>query len=272
MADTEDKKLDKMTEEMAEQIGQVYKESGNEMRNIILGYLVARLTLKKRNEALDKIDVVIAEAQSKTDAILDDIIPKAFNYGVSSADAYLPPALKKIPMSPFFKDQIVLMIEDAKIDFGFGLGGARKVAHTVLSEAMKEQLVNTIATGTVQGKGIPKITKDVLGLLGDEGFTTFVTRNGKVWPLDYYSEMLTRTHVIRAANESTVARARQLDINILEMSEHAGVKDQACLDVQGKLFDLTGKEYPMPPTMPIHPNCKHKLFLKPELSMKKNTK
>ncbi len=272
MADTEDEKLSKMTEEMAEQIGQVYKESGNEMRNIILGYLVARLTLKKRNEALEKIDVVIADAQSKTDAILDEIIPKSFNYGVSSADDYLPPALKKIPMSPFFKDQIVLMIEDAKIDFGFGLGGARKVAHTVLSEAMKEQLVNTIATGTVQGKGIPKITKDVLGLLGDEGFTTFVTRNGKVWPLDYYSEMLTRTHVIRAANESTVARARQLDINILEMSEHTGVKDQACLDVQGKLFDLTGKEYPKPPTMPIHPKCKHKLFLRPDLSMKKNTK
>lgn len=269
MAGQSDEQLDKLTEEMAAQVGQVYEDTGNELRTLILGYIVARLTLKKRNEALAKVDVILADAQIKTDAILDEIIPKAFNYGISSTNAYLPPALKKIPMSPSLKDQIVLMVEDAKIDFGAGLGGARKAAGTVLSEAMKEQLANTIAAGTAQGKGIPKISKDVLNLLGDEGFTTFVRRNGTGMNLKAYSEMLTRTHVIRAANESTVQRARQLDVNILEMSEHAGVKDQACLDVQGELFDLEGKQYPKPPAMPIHPNCKHKLFLRPDLSGKK---
>lgn len=265
----QDEQLDKMTEDMAAQVGKVHEEAGNELRNIILAYIVARLTLKKKNEAMVKVDSVLSEAQSKTDAILDEIIPKTFYYGVQSADDSLPKNLRKIPMSPAFKEQIILMIEDAKIDFGSGLAGARKVAFTALNQTMREQLTNTIATGTVKGKGVPKITKDVLNLLGDNGFTTFVTRNGKVWPLQYYSEMLTRTHIIRAANESTVQRAVQLDVNILEMSEHAGVKDQACLDVQGQLFDLTGKEYPKPPAMPIHPNCKHKLYLRPDLNNKK---
>lgn len=266
MAGQSDKQLDKMTEQMAEEIGQLYGETGDELRNILLAYFAARITLKKRNEAMARVDVVLADTQIKTDEILDRIIPQAFNYGFKSSDVDLPAKLKKIPMSPALKDQIVLMVADAKLDFGAGLGGARKAAGTILSEAMKEQLANTIAAGTAKGKSIPKITNNVLKLLGDEGFTTYIRRNGSGMNLKAYSEMLTRTHVIRAANESTLNRARQLDINILEMSTHSNVKDQACLDVQGELFDLNGKEHPKPPAMPIHPNCRHKLFLRPELS------
>jgi hypothetical protein len=266
MAGQSDKQLDKMTEEMAEEMGQLYGEVGDDIRNVLLAYLAARLTLKKRNEALSKIEVILADADIKTNEILDRIIPKSFDYGFESANVVLPAKLKKIPMTPALKEQIVLMVEDAKIDFGSGLAGARKAAGSALSQTMKEQLANAVAAGTAKGKSIPKITKSVLKILGNEGFTTFVRRNGSGMNLKAYSEMLTRTHVIKSANEATVQRGRQLDINILEMSTHSNVKDQPCLDVQGKLFDLNGKEHPKPPDMPIHPNCRHKLLLRPDLS------
>ena len=261
-----DEELEKMAEDMAEEMGQLYLEAGNEIRDVLLIYLSAELSIKKRNEALAKIDQIIEGAQLSTDEILDRILPESYTFGIQIADSSLPAELRGLNLSPAFKEQISLMVADAKVDFGAGLAGARKSAGQALSLTMKEQLANRMALGTATGQSVPKITKAVKKLLGEQGFTTFITRNGKVWPLEYYSEMLTRTHVIKAANEAVVSRARQLGVNVLEMSSHAGVKDEACLEVQGKLFALNGKKYPKPPDMPIHPNCKHSMSLRPDLS------
>jgi hypothetical protein len=263
---SQDEQLDKMSEDMAEQVGDVYEEAGNEMRNVILLYISAKLDIAKIDKAMNEIDVIIDNTQKITDEILDEILPEVYTYAVETADSALPASLRGVKLSPALKEEIALIVSDAKVDFGSGLAGARKAAGQALRLTLKEQLANKIAEGAGGGVSIPKITKNVSRLLGKQGFTTFVARNGSVWSLDAYSEMLTRTHVIKAANEAAISRARQLGVNVLEMSTHANVKDQPCLDVQGELFALDGKEYPKPPDMPIHPNCKHSLSLRPDLS------
>jgi len=158
------------------------------------------------------------------------------------------------------------LLSDASADFGSGLEGVRKTAGQLLSKTASEQIRLKLAEGILDGKSIRNIQKDLLAEFQNQGLNSFLTKNGRRISLKSYSEMLTRTHVIRTANEATLARGSELGHTIYEMSVH-GAEDSACANAESqRFFDTTGKKFPVPPSMPIHPNCRHKLFLRPDLT------
>jgi hypothetical protein len=151
-------------------------------------------------------------------------------------------------------------------DFRKGLAGIQTSASNILAKAQAQQIRTTIAETQLKKTSIEKIKKEVLKKLTDQGFTTIVDKNGRNMPIKWYAEMLSRTEAIRTANEAAVNRAAELGVNIVMFSEHLSSCD-ICIPYEGLLFDLTGEKYPYPPEPPLHPNCRHILILRPDLTL-----
>ena len=266
MADLSDAQFRKFVEETAQTVGAEYEQLGNEVRRLVEDGSNQELTLAKKAAILAAISVLLQQAQARTDNILITIVPAAYQEGIAATNARLPKALAAAELSPGHTAIVNTLLEDASLDFGVGLDGVRKSANQVLSRTLQEQVRDRISEGLVEGRGVPTIARNVLDQLREQGFTTLVRSDGRHMNLKAYSEMLTRTQIVRAANEGTVQRANELGITIFQMSKHPGTQDDACLSVEGKLFDTTGKRYPTPPQMPIHPNCRHILLPRPDLS------
>lgn len=159
------------------------------------------------------------------------------------------------------------LISDAYLDFGTTMNGYVKGAEKILNDTLRKQVRQDIALGRLDGASVREIKKVVTQTLGDRGFTVLLDRGGNQWELSRYSEMLTRTHLIRANNEATINRAGDFEIDIVEVSTH-GATDEICAGYEGKIFSISGKsrEYPkLEEEPPFHPNCKHSLLLRPDL-------
>lgn len=159
------------------------------------------------------------------------------------------------------------LMSDTYLDFANGMNGVAKSAERKINEAFKRQVRSKMIAREITGKSIDKVKRDIVKLLGDQGFTALKDRAGKSWSLRRYSEMLARTHVIKASNESLITRAGQFGVDIVEVSRHGGACP-ICVPYEGKIYSLSGnsKDYPpLPITLPIHPNCRHVLLQRPDL-------
>lgn len=261
----DDQPVNKFRDEQAEIIADLYVQIGNEVRNTLEEETSREVTATRRNVALASIALTLQQAQQETDKILARIIPLAYKFGIDEANALLPRRLRNEKLAPFHAEQVNILLSDASADFGVGLDGVRKAAGQTLSRVASEQLRIKIAEGVLSGSSIDTIQAGVFKEMRKAGFITFIRRDGKNMNLSDYARMLTRTHIIRVANEGTVKRANELGITIFEMSKHPNTPDKACLDIEGKLYDTSGKKYDKPPSLPIHPNCRHKLFPRPDL-------
>lgn len=258
-------KLYNFIDDSSDDIEDLYVKISGKLEVIIQPTIFKKITPQIKNQAFVEVNDVIEEGKEETEIILRRILLGAYELGIDQVNASAP-YLKDTPLVAGHAAQIQALFEDANFDFGTGLDGTRKSAGQILNRIFGEQIRDKIAAGRVLGGAVPDIAKSVLEQLKDQGFVTFIRRDGKAMSLVDYSKMLTRTHLIRTASEGVISRGIQLGITIFEVSTHSGVKDDACLDIQGKLYDITGKEYPRPPSLPIHPNCRHTLQPRPDLS------
>lgn len=195
----------------------------------------------------------------------DDKIKK---YGIKTGGKITVEILKNAKeMSPHLAS-VNSLLSDAYLDFGNSMTGYVRGAEHIINDTMKKQIRQKLATGRLDGASIREITKIVKEELGDQGFTVLLDRGGHKWNLKSYSEMLARTHLIKANNEATINRALDFDIDILEVSSH-NTECTICLPYEGKKFSISGnsKEYgKLEITPPYHPNCKHSLMPRPDLT------
>lgn len=160
------------------------------------------------------------------------------------------------------------LISNAYLDFGGSMTGYVKGAEKILNDTLRRQVRADIALGRLEGASVREIKNVVKNTLADKGFTVLLDRGGNQWELSRYAEMVTRTHLIKANNEAAVNRAGDYDIDIVEVSTH-GATDDICAELEGKIFSISGtnKDYPMlQEEPPFHPNCRHSLLLRPDLS------
>ena len=159
------------------------------------------------------------------------------------------------------------LLSDTYLDFANGMNGLVRGAEQKLNEAMKQQMRAKILASQVTGQSVDKVKKEITKLLGDQGFSVLTDRGGHTWTLRRYSEMLARTHVIKASNEALVNRAGQFGVDIVQISTHSGACS-LCTPYEGKLYSLSGtsETYPaLSVSLPIHPNCRHVLLMRPDL-------
>ena len=160
------------------------------------------------------------------------------------------------------------LLSDAYLDFGAGITGFVREAEHILNDALKRQIQSKIGTGRLLGDDILTIRKGITKDIADRGFGVLIDKGGRQWTLERYGEMLARTHIIKANTEATLNRGRELGIDIFEVSSH-GAGDSICAPLEGKKFSVSGKSPNFPPlvfTPPFHPNCRHTLLPRPDLT------
>ena len=165
-------------------------------------------------------------------------------------------------------DAVNTLLSDAYLDFGSGINSFVKGGERILNDQLKRQVRSTIAQGRLDGAGINEIKKTVKEVFSDKGFTVLLDKSGRQWELQNYSEMLARTHVIKANNEGVINRAGDFGIDIVEISAHASPCD-VCSKEEGKIYSISGKSKNYKALAghepPFHPRCKHTLMLRPDL-------
>ena len=165
-------------------------------------------------------------------------------------------------------DTVNALLSNSYLDFANGMNGLVRGAEQKLNEAMKQQMRAKILAKEIAGQSVEKVKREITKLLGDQGFSVLTDRGGHTWTLRRYSEMLARTHVIKASNEALINRAGQFGVDIVQISTHSGACP-LCTPYEGNLYSLSGTSETYPPLnigLPIHPNCRHVLLMRPDLT------
>lgn len=158
---------------------------------------------------------------------------------------------------------IEVMANETYMMFGEALQIARKDAIQAINIATREEIVDQLARGVISGEPSKEMAKKVKGIMQDRGISSLVDKGGKRWQLDVYAEMLVRTKTAEAYRIGNHNRQLENDFDLVQISSHGAPDD--CINVEGKVFSLTGRT-PGYPTegdimgMSSHifrPNCRH---------------
>ena len=249
-------------------------------RSVVLESIGTELTDTKKKVFVEKIKLSALAADKEIKSWLVGSVAEMYVSGVNTADEKIEKygiktgagkitaeVLKGAKdMSPHLA-AVNNLLSDAYLDFGSSMTGYVRGSEHIINDTMKRQIQQKLATGRLDGAGIKEITKIVKENLGDQGFTVLIDKGGHHWKLQNYSEMLARTHLIKANNEATINRALDFDIDIMEVSSH-NTECPICKPYEGKKFSISGnsKEYDkLEIQPPYHPNCKHSLLPRPDL-------
>ena len=169
------------------------------------------------------------------------------------------------------KAAIAALVSDTQEAFLETMTGINREAKVLLGKAVREQITQRIAGGTVTGKVLKEVKSNVVGVLQEKGLASLVDKGGKAWELDRYAEMLIRTKAVEARNTGMANRMVENGYDLVQVTTHGA--DDVCGEWEGRVLSLTGKT-PGYPTVHdaemdglFHPNCKHAInVVIPELA------
>ena len=266
-----------------EQLFAIMSELENTGRSATLEALGVELTDGSKTAAVNQIKQAAVVTDGKVKAWLVPAISSSYVTGVNVIDGVLKTfgintklgkitveVMKGTPQMKPHLDAVNSLLSDAYLDFGSGITGFVRGAEHTLNDALKRQVQSKISLGRLSGEDIRTIKNEIKQTLSQRGFDVLLDKGGRQWSLNQYSEMLARTHIIRANTEATINRGREFEVDIFEVSTH-GADDDLCFPQEGKLYSASGKSKNYPKltaanTPPFHPNCKHTLLPRPDLS------
>ncbi|HET8575225.1 MAG TPA: phage minor capsid protein [Candidatus Paceibacterota bacterium] len=244
---------------------EVFDQLGIEARNIVLDALQKRLTDKDKRKAIALVKAAVETADTSMKAWLLKTFPTLYlgtmKVVSKNIDEPQPDGITGV-----HKEAVNALMEDSYLDFAGGMQGVVKSATHTLNDAMRQQIRAQIVAGELKGDSVHEVADKVEQLLKTQGFTALIDRAGRKWELTRYADMLAHTHIMKAANDATVNRAGDFNIDIVEITSH-GATDM-CGQYEGKIFSLSGnsENYPTGALPPYHPNCRHSIILRPDLS------
>jgi len=160
------------------------------------------------------------------------------------------------------KEAIKSLVEEASGSYGSAVQGVSRFARGVLADAVKQQVIFTLAEGKLTGEARKTISARVGEVLSENGLKAVTDRAGKQWSLDTYSEMLVRTKAVEARNQGLTNKMLSYGYDLVQVSDHNS-KHKACRAWEGKVLSLSGQTpgYPTLDTAKaaglFHPNCEH---------------
>jgi len=262
----------------------------NAGRDIIIQALSTELNSNKKQQFIARLRSEAVKADTAVKQWVEQSIAPVYVSGVNQATKMFEVSKKKFKLSTpegVFMGKVTVttlgkekllaphlqavnsLLADAYLDFGNTITGFVKGGERILNDQLKRQIRNTISQGVLDGAGIREVKKNVKEVFANKGFTVLLDKGGRQWELQNYSEMLARTHVLRANNEGVINRAGDFGIDIVEISSH-GSDCPVCGKEEGKIYSISGKSKKYKAITghepPFHPRCKHTLMLRPDLS------
>jgi len=256
-----------LTEEDLAQIDEIYAQSEKDIEELIQENIDKNLTVQRKEQLFTRLATILAATSVATKQYLATVIPESYRVGLRTADR----DLKKTgsPIGEDHIDAVNELISDGSNRYDIALTTVQRDVQSILDEATARQIQARISTVTTES--IDEIAKDIEARIRESGITGIVDRNGRRLNMKAYARMVARTDIISAANQGVINRSLEFGVDIVQVSEHAGVdpRDELCFTLQGKIFSLTGRSenYPQLPAIPpFHPNCRHTLEPRPDLS------
>ena len=194
-----------------------------ETREILIEGISTQLTEAKKKKLVTAIKGNIAAADPAIKEWLAAGMGKLYTHGYNDADVQVV----KLGTVKFSGEKLSVqllkgggslephlqavnaLIAEAYSDFATGMNGVVRHAEKMLNETLRRQIQLQIAEGRLSGSGAKKIAKTLSESLGERGFSVLIDRGGREWSLKQYTEMLARTHLIKANNETVTSTYRR---------------------------------------------------------------
>ena len=258
-----------------EKLLSVIEKMDNATRDIVLDAIGNRMTQAGKISAVNKIKAIIKEADPAVKKWIAEAIPNSYILGLEHTDKQLGKKVEGITVDDLktLKDLSIhaeavnVLMGDSYLDFANGMNGLVRGAERQLNEAFKQQARAKITANILTGSDIRATKKDIIKLLGEKGFSVLTDRGGNTWTLRRYSEMLARTQTIKSFSDATINRALESEVDLVQISTHSGACP-ICTPLEGNVYSLSGNNSQYPKFsigLPIHPNCRHTLLMRPDL-------
>lgn len=149
-------------------------------------------------------------------------------------------------------DAVNALLNNSKNYVKASLDGMERQALTMLNELQQEKVREKLARATITGDSLQEMKTKIAKYFQSNGITGFKDRSGKLWSLDRYVDMLTRTETSIANIQGTINRAIQLGITKFRVVEQADCCE-LCSEYNWEVVDITDGTVDLPP---YHPNCR----------------
>jgi len=162
-------------------------------------------------------------------------------------------------------DQMALDLLEANGAMG---DHATRILRKVKAAKLEESTINeAISRGLTEGETLRQtsksLKKEIQKSVGDGAKVKVYGKNGvRHYEPGYYAEMVAQTRTREATTEASMNGALEAGVTLFQVSFHEGACDY-CLQFQGKVYSLDGKEGGFPKLTekpPYHPWCEHVLL------------
>lgn len=224
--------------------------------------------LTKANVLLKKIKKVADTLQEDYDAWAGIRIPQEYLKGAKYVDDSLTKEASYIAIAKAGKKELTKMVEElgpihvdavnallnnSKNYVKSSLDGMERQAITMVNELQQEKIREQLAKWIISGDSMYNMKKRVSEYLEANKITGFKDRGGKLWTMDRYVDMLTRTETSIANVQGTINRSVQIWITRFKIIEQADCCS-VCSEYREEIVDISEKwiaDFP-----PFHPNCR----------------
>ena len=159
---------------------------------------------------------------------------------------------------------IKTMTDDIMSYYRESYSGVKRSAMRMLNDSARDQVTALLAEGRITGDTRKAIADKIAGHL-KEGLVALVDRGGRKWSLEAYANMLTRTMLVKTANQGLQNRLVSSGYDLVQVTDHAA-ECSLCRPWEGKILSMSGNH----PTYKSvaqaeeeglhHPNCRHRLL------------
>ena len=154
-------------------------------------------------------------------------------------------------------EAIAEITDNTMMDLKAAIRTAKRNTEVSIETALSS-VKSDLKKGVIHGDARKVTTQRVAESFAKEGMTAFITVDGKKLPIDFYSEVVTRTNLKKANTDGALNRYIENGIKYVTVSGGTPTCHQ-CQSYRDIVFSLVddGGDFPyLPPnTFPLHPNC-----------------
>lgn len=232
----------------------------NQLRDkvIELIYNTELVNDRKRNDMLLMIDNMFKETQTDIERFIPLLMMEEYVKAVAEATGLLNERrtdIRRIANT----NQLKRIANDTMLDLRAAYRTAQR--NTVASiDVTMQQVKQELFDGVLDGKNRQYIANRVAERFNEAGMISFITKDGKRLPLDFYSQTVVNTKRRDSSIQGHIDRYMQSGQDLVEV---VGVWPTCshCKSVRGMVFSLTGETEDFPLLRdefkpPYHPNCR----------------
>lgn len=203
-----------------------------------------------KDQYWERADIAIPREYAKWASYIDDVKNWTNSLSLLSTPQWVKSFLNDL--WPIHIDAVNALLNTSKNYVKSSLDWMERQALTMLWELQQQKVREQLAWWMISWQSLYNVEKRVKSYFMENKITGFKDRAWRLWTMDRYVDMLTRTETSIANVQGTINRAIQLWLTKFKIIEHVDCCE-ICQDYRGKVVDVREWVVELPP---YHPNCR----------------